>query len=181
MKYLVHITYSDDTERKRAEYYLETKRGRLKISRPEGSMLIIEAEEKSIGDFLEGLLERVDPSHVEVYRLEEPDFRIGEKRVVLDLHTRMPVEELKGAVNLLMARMRGILTSSGDNHRVYIVRPRGSTARVHFHFNSDDPDGARARIIIEGFGRSVEKVARIIEDEISLLGEVKNAPESRRV
>ncbi len=170
--YLLIVRYGDDAERKRLEYILERFRERIRAVKPSGAVWIIDGSPRDVEVFMEELLARVPRDRVELYKLEEPDLRVEERKSRIEVETGMSEGEALGAVGLVIARLRGALLSEIGGVREYVLRPRGGYARVRVKVLPRS-EGSVVRIDVSGYGSGFYRIINNLLDELSLLGVVR--------
>ncbi len=167
------VRYGGEAERKRLEYVLERFKDRVKTVKPGGSVVLIDGDREDVKFLLEELFSRLPRENVALYKLSEPDVEVEERRRVLEVEARSPVEEVWGAISLIMARLKGSLVSEVRGSREYVVRPRGGYARVRIHVSPVSGGGSLVRVVVEGYGSGFDRVVSGLVDELGLLGVVR--------
>ena len=166
------VRYSDDAERKRFESVLERWRSRVKISKPSGAVVIVSADTADMVSFLDDLYSRVPREHVEVYRLTEPEFLMEPLVLRGKVETSMEPGGVWGAVNLTMARFRGVLISETQYVKRYRVSTRKGSCDIEFSVHRVDGRTV-LEFAVEGFGEAVPFVYDRVSHELSYLKEVR--------
>jgi len=169
---LLIVRYSDDAERKRFESVLERWRSRVKISKPSGAVVIVSADTADMVSFLDDLYSRVPREHVKVYKLTEPEFLMEPLILKGKTETFMEPSGVWGAVNLTMARFKGVLVSETQNARRYRVSTRKGSCTVEFSIRRISGKTI-LEFSVEGFGEVVPFVYDRISHELSYLKEVR--------
>ena len=163
--------YRDDAERKRIEYLIEKYKDRIVITRPQGTQFLVDGNPEILDEFLRELASRIGPENVKVYeessleRMPEPEARL----VTVSLNMRC--EEAIGAISYLMARLRGVLYSSMDGVKVYVLRGRWGWARISIA-TMPTRGLCEARLRVEAFEPTLSKLLEVLVREFSILGEV---------
>ena len=170
--YLLVVRYGSEAERKRLEYLVGKWRDVLRFERPGGAVLIVDGRVEDVMRFLEELYSRIPRERVSVYQLKEPEFHLEPLMLEGVVRTRMRVEEAWGAVNLVLARLRGALVSESGGERIYTVSSRKGVCRVRVSIVPSD-DGSRLRFVVEGYSEAATYVYEKLLHELSYVGEVE--------
>jgi len=170
---LLLVRYDNDTERKRLEYVLEKYKSRIRTSKPHGAVYIISSDRETLASFLEELYARFPREKVQLYRLEEPDLDVREKRARFTVRSSLTPEEAHGALKMLALRLRATLVSDTGAGKVYVARPRGAYARLSFRVRPARDGGSIIDVTVEGLGSGFEKFLSHLREELSLLGVVE--------
>jgi len=64
--YMLVLDYESDAERKRIDYAIERWQNKLKISKPKGTIIIIDGRQDKIDEFVEDLCSRLEGSEKKV-------------------------------------------------------------------------------------------------------------------
>ena len=169
--YLIVVRYGSEAERKRLEYLLDKWRGSLRVSRPSGAVLFVDAGAEQVSAFLEELYSRIPRERIVVYRLEEAGLRLEPFVLEGAVRVGVGVEEAWGIVGLVFARLRGVLLSEVAGERVYSVSGKGGVCRVKVSVVPSG-SGSLLRFVVEGYGEVVARVYDRLLRELSYVGEV---------
>ncbi|NPA62102.1 MAG: hypothetical protein GXN95_00930 [Methanococci archaeon] len=177
MKYIIFLNYSSELEKKRVNYYLNKWRGEIKIEEPKMAFLV-DIDEKKIDVFIKGLLSKISHSDAEA-RLKSRIFKV-DREVKYDSDTEstsvyeFPIteEEAEKMINLIMARLKGVLYDVEKGILRYKVNTKKGFALVEAHIRQKDKKYSIIWFRIVGFGEVVEFVKEKIEKEIELMGDV---------
>ncbi len=163
--HLVVVEISSDADRKRLEYVVGKWSGRLRIEKLCQGVLLVDGEPESTAEFARELYSRFPEDSVRLYKLVEPEFKLEPE--VREFSIRVPLgdSEVWGAIDLLMARMRGLLSYRIGCTREYIVRSRYGVVKTRFTVSR-----GTVRVEVEGYGEAPDKVLARIQRELELLG-----------
>jgi len=170
--YLLVVRYSSEAERKRLEYLLNKWESFLKIEKPTGAVLFIDARAEDILKFMEELYSKIPREKVSAYRLKEPEFHLEPLMLEGTVRTCMSVEEAWGAVNLVLARLKGALLSETRGERVYSVSSKKGVCNVRISVTPSN-NGSILRFTVEGYGEAVIHIYNKLVHELSYIGEVE--------
>ncbi len=166
------VRYSSEAERKRLEYLLDKWRDRVRVEKPSGAILFIDTSPDNMISLVEELYSKIPREKVSIYQLREPEFQLEPLSLEGVVRTRMSPEEAWGALNLVLARLRGILVSETRGERTYTVSTKKGVARVRVSI-MPGPGGSILRFVAEGYGEAVVHVYNRLVQELSYIGEVE--------
>lgn len=166
------VKYASDAERKRLEYLLEKWRGTLRFEKPSGAVLLIDARTEQLMKFVEELYSRIPRERVSLYRLEEAEFQLEPLTLEGVVRSGMGVNELWGAVNLVLAKLRGVLVSETRGEKVYVISSRKGVCKVRVSIAPRNGESL-LRFAVEGFGEAVVHIYDRLAQELSYIGEVE--------
>jgi hypothetical protein len=166
--HLIIVKYSSEPERKRVEYILDKWRERLKITKPEGIISIIDGE--GLEEFIAELYSRTSRSNVGLYRIEHEAVEIqeGESEIRLKLNeNRETVEKL---VAFVMAKQKAILKweTKEPFERVYELTTKKGKAEVSVALR-DEGQCVSLRMRTTGYGEVVEFLSSRLGEELRYL------------
>ncbi len=165
------VRYGSEAERKRFEYLIEKWEELLSIEKPGGAIVLIDGRIDYVMKFLEELYSRIPRNEVMVYKLVEPDIHITPLTLEAEIRSGMSVNEVWGALGLLVAKLRAVLISETGGSRVYQVSTKGGSCRIKFSV-VPHRGGSVITLTVEGFGSVVSNVYNKLLKELSLIGEV---------
>jgi hypothetical protein len=166
--HLLIARYEGDPERKRIEYILDKWKDKLRITKPEGIISILDGE--GLEDFVEELYSRTSRANVSLYRIEEQDVDVekGQREI------RMTLDEKKETVDRLigfvMAKQKAILKHERKDplQKTYelITKKGKAEVSVTLHENDHKVD---MRLKISGYGEVVEFLSSKLDEELRYL------------
>lgn len=171
--YLLIVQYGSEAERKRLEYLLDKWRSSLRIDKPSGAVLFIDANAEDMLKFMEELYSKIPKDKVSIYQLKEPEFHLEPLTLEGIVQSRMSVKEAWGAVNLVLARLKGTLLSETSGEMVYSISSRKGVCSVRISIVPDNK-GSTVRFMVEGYGEAVIHVYNRLIREFSYIGEVEH-------
>lgn len=167
---MVVARYSDDPERKRIEYILDKWKDKLRITKPEGIMSIIDSDGEELEQLIKDLYSRTSRSNITLYRVEKEALQIerGESEIRLKVNEKR--ETLDKLVGFVMAKQKGVLKreTRDPKERVYEVTTKKGRAEVSVGLR-DEGQGVALRIRITGYGEVVEFLRGKLDEELRYL------------
>ena len=179
MKYIIIVDYESDAERKRIDYVIERWVDKLKISKPKGTIILVNGESRWLQSFLEDLYSRLEVSSsrdltekIKVFRAGEYTPEIEENRVSLVYTSKGNIETIKKFLEYLMARINASYEYSTGYSRVYRAYTKKGWAKIEVGFK-DKGEENEVIINIEGYGDVVDFISNKIDKDMkSFLGVV---------
>ena len=163
--YLVVVEISSDADRKRLDYIVGKWSGRLSIEKLCQGVLLVDGDSGGVAEFAREVYSRFPESSVKVYKLGEPDFKLEPESRECVLRVSLSDSEVWGAIDLLMARMRGLLSYKLGSTREYVVRSRYGVVKARFTVSR-----GVVRVEVEGYGNAPGRVLGRVCRELELLG-----------
>jgi hypothetical protein len=167
--HLIIAKYSDDAERKRIEYVLDKWRGRLRITKPDGIISILDGE--GVGELVEELYSRTSKGNIRVYRVDEETVEIdkGEREIKLVLNEKK--ETVEKLVGYVMAKQKAVLKRETKEplEKVYELTTKKGKGEISVAFREEGKT-ISLRILINGYGEVVDFLSAKLTDELKYLG-----------
>jgi hypothetical protein len=176
--YLITVKYDNDAERKRLEYVFEKWAVKLKISKPDGIVAIVNesGDEPLVQDFVRDLLSRSSNSssdnisehgnNITVYKINRTDLAIEreEKEFSLDLHEKR--ETIEKLLSFIMAKQKAILKRESDipSVKTYEVTSKKGTAEIMVLLR-EKQDTINLVLRISGYGEVVDFICDKLKEE----------------
>jgi hypothetical protein len=166
--YLITAKYTSDSERKRIEYALEKWRDRMKITKPEGLVAIVDDGE--IDELVVELYSRTEKDNVSIYRIQEAHFDVAEAEKEIRIRLNENRETAEKLLDFIMARQKAVLKSrmAGAKRKIYEVITRKGKAEISLSIIPDQ-DGIDAVCRISGYGETVDFLYGKLVEEFKLL------------
>jgi hypothetical protein len=166
--YLITAKYTSDSERKRIEYALEKWKDRMKITKPEGMVAIV--NDGDIKELIVELYSRTERDNVALYHIEEAhvDVAEGAKEIKLKLdENRETAEKL---LDFIMARQKAILKLelSEPRRKIYEVFTKKGKAEISISLRGGNA-GVDIVLRISGYGETVAFLHDKLAEELKLL------------
>ena len=176
MKYIVFINHSSELEKKRIDYYLKKLGNEVKVEEPKKAFFI-EVDEEKAEEFFKGLLSKISHSYAEA-RLKSKIFKVDEE-IIYDSDTestglyefQKTKDEAKRAVNLIMARLKGVLYYADDDILRYKLNTKKGFALVEAYIR-ESAGKCKIWFRVVGFGEVVKFVREKIDKEVESIGGV---------
>lgn len=171
--YLIVAKYSDDAERKRIDYLFEKWKERIKITKPEGMVVLLDGvEERGLAEILEDLLSRVKEDKITLYKLEHVTTQIEKNEKELRASISGDEKTIGRLLNFLLARYKGVLKreSPQPREKVYEVYTRKGMAEVSLRLK-ESPGKVDIRVRIAGYGEVVDLLHNKLGEEMKYLEE----------
>ncbi len=166
--HLVIARYSSDPERKRIEYILDKWKERLRITKPEGIISLIDGEE--LDEFVEDLYSRTSRSNISLYRIEKEavDIQKGESEIRMRLDEKK--ETLEKLIGFVMAKQKAVLKHERRDplEKTYDITTKKGKAQVSVALR-DDGRYVDMRVRITGYGEVVEFLSGRLDEELRYL------------
>jgi hypothetical protein len=166
--HLIIAKYSDDAERKRIEYVLDKWRDRLRITKPEGIISILDGE--GVEELVEELYSRTSRGNVSLYRVDEETVEIakGEKEIKLVLNEKK--ETTEKLVGYVMAKQKAVLKRESREplEKVYELTTKKGKGEVSVAFR-EEGKAVSLRIRISGYGEVVDFLSSRLTEELRYL------------
>jgi len=166
--YLITAKYTSDSERKRIEYALEKWKDRMKITKPEGIMAIV--NDNDIKELIVELYSRTERENVAVYCVEEAHFDVAEGKKEIRLKLDENRETAEKLLDFIMARQRAILKLElpEPRQKIYEVLTRKGKAEIMISLHGGN-NGVDVFIRISGYGEAVDFLHDKLAEELKLL------------
>ena len=120
------LSYESDAERKRIDYAIERWRTKLRISKPKGTVIILDSNEEEFNKFIEDLFSRIElepdkkpESKVEIYRIEKIIPEVEKRKKILCYEADENVETIWKFLNYLMAKINASYEYSIESAKIY--------------------------------------------------------------
>jgi Fe2+ transport system protein B len=167
--YLLILDYESDAERKRIDYAIERWQHKLKISKPKGTIIVIDGKQDRIDEFVEDLCSRLEKSEekVKIHNISSysPDIEKNIKKITYQ--TKEQREFLEKFIDYLMAKLSASYEYSSKIGKIYKVYTKKGQAKVEIILQNKET-GTDVHIAIDGYGEVVDFISVKIDNEMSM-------------
>jgi hypothetical protein len=174
--YLISVKYENDAERKRMEYVFEKWSDKLKITKPEGLLVLIDADSKSaeFQEFIENLLSRtsqITSKNLTIFKIEPESIDIEKEKKELNLEVHEKRATIEKLLNFVMARQKVLVTqvSNEPNIKYYEVTTKKGKAEIRIMID-EKPESVHLQIKISGYGDVVGLMYDRLKEEMDYFG-----------
>lgn len=166
--FLLILDYETDAERKRIDYAIERWQNKLKISKPKGTIIVIDGKQDRIDEFVEDLCSRLEKSEekVKVHKISSyaPEIEKNVNRIVYD--TTEQKDFIEKFIEYLMVKLSASYEYSSKIGKVYKVNTKKGNAKLEIALRSKD-NGTDITIAIDGYGDVVDFISNKINNEMN--------------
>jgi hypothetical protein len=158
--YLFVVSYSDDAERKRAEYLFNNWEDG-EVEGPDGFVRIASGVEHD--DLYEKLVGKVPAEQVDSFRLEPVEADVEQTRHTVEQSVNAPVDTVESFVEYVLSKKKAVLQSS--SHNEYEVYTKKGRAEISYRIGETDGE-TTVRMQIEGYQPAPEFLAEFFANEL---------------
>ena len=166
--FLLILDYETDAERKRIDYAIERWQNKLKISKPKGTIIVIDGKQERIDEFVEDLCSRLGKSEekVKIHKISSyvPDIEKNVKTIAYQ--TTEQRDFLEKFIDYLMAKLSASYEYSSKIGKIYKVYTKKGQAKLEIILK-DKEAGTDVNIAIDGYGEVVEFISVKIDNEMN--------------
>jgi hypothetical protein len=159
--YLFVVSYSDDAERKRAEYLFNNWEGG-DIDAPDGFVRI--ASGVNHDDLYEKLVGKVPADQVDSFRLEPVEADVDTQRRTVEQSINAPVDTVESFVEYILSKKKAVLQSASRNE--YEVYTKKGRAEISYRLTEDD-GVTTVTMRVEGYPPAPEFLADFFATELT--------------
>lgn len=165
--FLLILDYETDAERKRIDYAIERWQNKLKISKPKGTIIVIDGKQERIDEFVEDLCSRLEKSEekVKIHRINKYDPEIEKNVKTIAYQTTEQRDFLEKFIDYLMAKLSASYEYSSKIGKVYKVYTKKGQAKLEIVLR-DSEKGTDVKIAIDGYGEVVAFISDKIDNEM---------------
>jgi hypothetical protein len=166
--FLLILDYESDAERKRIDYALERWQNKLKISKPKGTIIIIDGKQDKIDEFVEDLCSRLEESEkkVKVHKISDYAPEIEKNVKKISYQTKEKRDFIEKFIDYLMAKISASFEYNSKIGKVYKLYTKKGQANLEIILR-DGSEGTDVTIEIDGFGDVVDFIKNKIDNEMS--------------
>lgn len=162
--YLFIVSYTADTERKRAEYLFNNwEEG--DIETPDGFIRI--ASDVDHDELYERLVGKVPAEQVQSYRLEPVEANVERERHTVEQEIAASPETVESFLEYILSKKKAVLQSAARNE--YEVYTKKGRADVSYQLTeSDSADGnTSVTVVVEGYQPAPQFLTDFFETELN--------------
>ena len=166
--FLLVLDYESDAERKRIDYAIERWQKKLKISKPKGTIIVINGKQDRIDEFIEDLCSRLEESEkkVKVHKISDYEPEIEKKIRKISYQTKEKRMFIEKFIDYLMAKISASFEYNSKIGKVYKLYTKKGQANLEIILQ-DDSEVTSITIVIDGYGDVVDFIKSKIDNEIS--------------
>ena len=166
--FLLILDYETDAERKRIDYAIERWQNKLKISKPKGTIIVIDGKQDRIDEFVEDLCSRLEKSEekVKIHRISKYAPEIEKNVKTIAYQTKEQRDFLEKFIDYLMAKLSASYEYSSKIGKVYKVYTKKGQAKLEIVLR-DRGEGTDVNIAIDGYGEVVDFISAKIDNEMN--------------
>ena len=166
--YLITAKYSGESDRKRIEYALEKWKERMKITKPEGIMAIVDGGD--VEGLIEELYSRTEKDSITSYHIEKAHLDVAEAEKEIRLKIGEKMETTEKLIDFIMAKQKAVLKMEMAELRekVYEVYTKKGKAKISVGLNGGETS-VNLHLRISGYGEAVDFLYRKLAGEFKLL------------
>ena len=159
--YLFVVSYSDDAERKRAEYLFNNWEDG-EVESPDGLLRIASSVDHD--ELYERLVGKVPEDRVESFRLEPIEADVDPERHTVKQTVDAPPETVETFVEYVLSKKKAVLQSATHNeYELYTKKGRADVT-----YSLDETDGrTQVMVTVEGYPPAPAFLADFFETELS--------------
>ena len=166
--FLLILDYESDAERKRIDYAIERFHKRLIISKPKGTIILIDGKQDRIDEFIEDLCSRLEESEkkVKVHKISEYEPEIEKNVKKISYKTKEKRDFIEKFIDYLMAKISASFEYNSNVGKVYKLYTKKGQANLEIIMR-DESEGTDLTIAIDGYGDVVDFIKNKIDIEMS--------------
>ena len=166
--FLLILDYESDAERKRIDYAIERWQKKLKISKPKGTIIVIDGKQERIDEFVEDLCSRLEKSEkkVTVHKITDYEPEIEKNVEKIFYQTKEKREFLEKFIDYLMAKISASFEYNTKIGKVYKLYTKKGQANLEIILRNGS-EGTNLTIAIDGYGNVVDFIKNKIDNEIN--------------
>ena len=166
--FLLTLDYESDAERKRIDYAIERWQNKLKISKPKGTIVVIDGKPDKIDEFIEDLCSRLEKSEkkVKVHKISDYEPEIEKNIKKIEYHTKEQRDFIEKFIDYLMAKISASFEYKSKIGKVYKLYTKKGQAKLEIILR-DGSEGTDITIAIDGYGDVVDFIKNKIDNEMS--------------
>lgn len=161
-KRLYIIEYSDENERKRAEYTLK-KWEDAEVERPTGTIRIVEAEDQA--GLMNKLISTIPYDHIRAYELVPVEISETTETLTLERTLSADPESVEPTIEFMLSRRDGTIVDPGENK--YEVEDRGPATVTYELTEGDSSETAKLTLKVSGAPQTTEYLLNSFRDELN--------------
>ena len=166
--FLLILDYDSDAERKRIDYAIERWQHKLNITKPKGTVIVLDGKQNFIDEFVEDVCARLEQSEkkVTIHKLNSysPEIEKNVKKNVY--HTNEQPEFLEKFISYLMAKLSASYEYSNQLGKVYKLYSKKGQANLAITLQEGEK-GTDITIAIDGYGDVVNFISQKIDGEMN--------------
>jgi len=166
--FLLILDYETDAERKRIDYAIERWQNKLNISKPKGTIIVIDGKQERIDEFVEDLSSRLEKSEekVKVSKISTYSPEIEKNVKTVAYQTTEQRDFLEKFIDYLMAKLSASYEYSSKIGKIYKVYTKKGQAKLEIILQDKDT-GTDVNIAIDGYGEVVDFISVKIDNEMN--------------
>jgi len=166
--YLITAKYTSDSDRKRIEYALEKWKERMKITKPEGIVAIVNGGD--VEELIEELYSRTEKDNITLYHIEKAHLEVAEAEKEIKLKIGEKMETAEKLLDFIMAKQKAILKLelAEPREKVYEVYTKKGKAEISVGLHGGETS-VNLHLRITGYGEAVDFLYRKLAEELKLL------------
>lgn len=167
--FLAVLEYDTDAERKRIDYAMERWQSKIKIQKLKGTILLLDADNDTIDEFVEDLNSRIEKSEhkVNIYEMKQYQADIEKNVKRLSYKTEVNKKSLEKFLNYLMAKLGASFEFSSGFGKIYKIYTKKGQAKLEIILSDEKPE-ITIKINAEGYGEVVEFILKKIDIEMKM-------------
>jgi len=165
--YMLVLDYESDAERKRIDYAIERWQNKLKISKPKGTIIIIDGGQDKIDEFVEDLCSRLESSEkkVRIHKISDYEPEIEKNVKKIEYKTKEKRDFIEKFMDYLMAKISASFEYNSKIGKVYKLYTKKGQANLEIVLR-DVSEGTAIIIEIDGYGEVVDFIKNKIDNEM---------------
>jgi len=167
--YLIIIDYSSDAERKRIDYAIERWKNNVTITKPKGTIITIDGDNKKIDEFIEDISARVKnpEKKVKINKIINYVPNVEKNTKKISFSSKEPKEYVERFIDYLMSKLNASYEYNNDIGKVYKIYTKKGQARLDIAL-IDKMDTLNIDFYIDGYGNVVDFISDKIDNEMNL-------------
>lgn len=161
-KRLYIIEYSDENERKRAEYTLKNWE-EAKVERPTGTIRIVEAKDQA--GLMNKLISTIPYDHIRAYELEDVEITETAETLTLERTLSAKLENVEPTIEFMLSRRNGTIIDPSENK--YEVDEKGSATVTYQLTEGNSTESTELTLTVSGAPQTTEHLLNSFREELN--------------